>query len=463
MKPSSSRYPGPPILLSILGVIAGLAFCELMVPASLSSPEDLRWSAVLLGLGIAVGPLFAAIRRPESLLHPISVLLLALLYWVLLDLVQALYIPEVRDVGAVRAAFYAIALFAIGVCLAVRLPVVPLPAILVATAQRSLSARSIFILGILAFLVAFLRFAIPSEFDPVRMYNALFLSRWAAPWARGAYGGWDAFLDHLAYFGYLLPVLTILLLRAECRVTPRSMLLSLLAFIIMLLLAQGGGRRIVGALAASAGVAWVLTAKRKGKALIAISLLGVPALLFYLQYILFTRAHGIGGSEHVSVHALMSGGLYVDDNFNRLAQIIEIVPASVPHVGLNWLIWIAVRPIPRVLWPSKPDNMGFDLADYLGMHGVSLSTSIVGESYLAFGFIGCFLTGLVYGYAGRWLTTLLNYRANAGAVLLIALGLLALFVGVRSAIEAVLFSYAILAWIVLSHLIAPASRKSTPR
>jgi len=35
--------------------------------------------------------------------------------------------------------------------------------------------------------------------------------RWAAPWGRGQLGGWDAFLDHLQYFGYLLPVLTVVI------------------------------------------------------------------------------------------------------------------------------------------------------------------------------------------------------------------------------------------------------------
>ena len=71
---------------------------------------------------------------------------------------------------------------------------------------RQFSPQFYFGIGVLAFGLAFLRFAIPSGFDPSVMYNALLEDRWSAPWARGALGGWDAFLDHLSYFGYILPV-----------------------------------------------------------------------------------------------------------------------------------------------------------------------------------------------------------------------------------------------------------------
>lgn len=455
---SFNRYPGPSNLLSGLAILAGVAVCVFLVPDVIYEPEDLRWAAIALAIGLALGPLVRALRRPESVLHPTSVLLFALIYWLLLDIMQAMYVPEVHEAQAVRAAFIAVALFAIGICAAALFPLVSLPKALRETAQRQIRARSLFVIGVVAFLIAFLRFAVPSNFDLLRMYEALFQSRWTAPWARGAFGGWDAFLDHLAYFGYILPALTVLVLRAEQRVTMRSAALGMFALVITLLLAQGGGRRIVGALVASAGVAWILTARKKGRTLIAALLFGMPALLLYLQFMLFSRVQGIAAAPNVSIGELMAGGVRVDDNFNRLAQTIEIVPRDAPHIGTEWLLWVLARPIPRVFWPGKPEGLSFDLPQYLGIQGTSLSSSIVGESYLAFGFLGCLLTGLVFGYIGRWIAPLLKYPANAGAVLLAALSLLALFVGVRSAIEAVLFSYAILVWIVLSQFIARHAR-----
>ena len=51
----------------------------------------------------------------------------------------------------------------------------------------------------------------PSGFNPLVMYDGLFVSRFAASWARGGLGGWDAFINHLVYFGYHLPTLTVIL------------------------------------------------------------------------------------------------------------------------------------------------------------------------------------------------------------------------------------------------------------
>ena len=68
-----------------------------------------------------------------------------------------------------------------------------------------------FTAGILAFTLAFLRFAIPSGFQLGDMFGALGGGRWEAPWSRGDLGGLDAILDHFSYFGFLLPVLTVML------------------------------------------------------------------------------------------------------------------------------------------------------------------------------------------------------------------------------------------------------------
>ena len=453
------RFPGPSIELSLLGVAAGSVVGIVLIPDSLTVPEDLRWPAVALSAGVLLGPLMAALRRPESILHPTSILLVGVFYWLLLDLVQALYLPEVRNPDVVPFGFLAIGLFAGGVCVAGAFRTAHLPALMVEAAQTRFGPQLLFKLGTIAFLLAFLRFAIPADFDLLRMFNALFLGRWAAPWARGAYGGWDSFLDHLAYFGYMLPALAVLQFRLENKLTWRVVLLAVMATVIVLLVAQGGGRRIIGVLVGSAGVVWVLTSRRKRASMLTLSIFGVPAFLTYLQYVLLTRSSGIGGAGSAAVGEVASRGISVDDNFNRLCQLIEIIPAYASHVGFDWVIWILVRPIPRALWPGKPDGVGFNLPEYLGMKGISLTASVVGEAYTAFGLIGCLVTGILFGYLARWLARLLEYRAYPGGVLMFALGLLALFVGLRSAIEILLMSYAIVAWIVLSHFIGRKTRR----
>lgn len=450
----NSGFNEPSSLVSFAAVLLGFVLEMVLLPYSPKTPEDLRWPASVFAMGLVIVPLVAAYRRPITILHPQSVLLCGIVYWLLLDLIQALYLPQVAGRDAIFLGFSAVALFAGGVCLAGMIRAPRLPRILMEAANKPLSPRLIFRIGLIAFALSFLRYAIPSGFDLVRMYDALFLNRWSAPWARGAYGGWDAFLDHMAYFGYVLPALTVLHYRAAGRRNWQTAMLAVFSVIIILFIAQGGGRRIVGALLASAGVVWVLTARRAGRSIFVLSLAGIPALLAYLQYILFTRGAGMGRVSWFSPGGIFTQGVQVDDNFNRLCQLIQIIPDHVKHTGFDWVIWFLARPIPRVLWPGKPTGLGFDLSAFLGMQGVSLSSSVIGESYIAFGFLGCLVTGFVYGYLGRGLSRLLELKNQPSAVLMYALGLLALFVGLRSAVEVMLFGYALLAWILLAHFLA---------
>lgn len=447
------KLQGPPILLSVIGVVVGCIGGILLVPHGPLVPEELRWSGIAFAGGVVFGPIMAAARRPDSLLHPVTLLLVGIVFWLLLDLIQARYLPEVADMLSLRLAFFAIGLFGVGILLGSAVHPPQLPALMVNAARVSLNTRLLFRLGVLAFVLSFMRFAIPANFDLVAMYNALFVNRFSAPWSRGALGGWDAFLDHMSYFGYLLPSLAVLLYRSESKISWRAIVLASMAVVIGLLMAQGGGRRTIGALALSGGLVWVLTARSKGRALLLTGMLGLPPLMMYLQFILLTRSSGMGMANSIDAEDLFVNRFSVDDNINRLAQLIEMIPESFPHVGFDWVIWLLARPIPRVFWPGKPEGVGFDLAAVQGMSDVSLTFSVVGESYLAFGMVGCLVVGLMYGYISRWLTQLWDYREYPGAILMYSLGLLSLFVGLRSAVEFVLLSYGILAWILLAYFI----------
>jgi hypothetical protein len=129
-----------------------------------------------------------------------------------------------------------------------------------------------------------------------------------------------------------------------------------------------------------------------------------------------------------------------------LSQVIEIVPADHPHVGLQQLWFTAVRPVPRVFWPGKPVDPGFDLPSIVGLKGVSLSTSIIGEWYLSFGWIAVVFGGWLHGRLARTANVLRDdpqYRANP---IVYGLSVMVLVCGMRSMLELVLMSYALVAW-----------------
>jgi len=441
----------PSALLCMAGILSGLIGAVITAPESLDDRTSLQIPAACLMVGFLAGPVVSSVRRTTAILHPTSLMLLGLCYWVLLDLVQAVYpLDDITASGAVGA-FFALSLFALGLCVAHFFKPLRLPLFVTNSASLVLNEKRLFKIGIVAFILCFLRFAIPSNFDVFAMFSALSGSRWSAPWSRGQLGGWDAFLDHLSYFGYFLPTLTVAFYRSAGRINYRFWILVLCSVIVALFISQGGGRRTVGAMVLSACFFWIITSEKPFKSLIRFSMTALPILLIFLQAMLFTRNTGYESVfSEFSVNESMKEGVRVDDNFIRLTQIVEIIPKEASHTGFSWVLWVLVRPVPRVFWPGKPMDPGFDLPQHIGREGASLTSSIVGESYMAFGFLGCLIVGICYGMVGRSFKRMLDGNKTFSGLIIYTAGLLALFVGLRSGIELMLFSYVILAWIVAS-------------
>jgi len=144
--------------------------------------------------------------------------------------------------------------------------------------------------------------------------------------------------------------------------------------------------------------------------------------------------------------------LRVDDNFYRLCQIIQLIPAQYPFVYQKYLVYVIVRPIPRVLWPGKPVDPGFDLPTALGVEGLSLSYSVIGELYMSLGLIGVALGGWLYGRIASTASGLLARCRTQGALVIYSIVVMALFSGMRSILELILVSYVVLAWVGITHL-----------
>jgi len=115
---------------------------------------------------------------------------------------------------------------------------------------------------------------------------------------------------------------------------------------------------------------------------------------------------------------------------------------------------ILVRPVPRVFWPEKPVDPGFDLPPAVGVEGVSYSYSVIGELYMSLGFIGIALGGWFYGRVAAMARGLLRRSQTLAALLMYSVVVMALFSGMRSTLELVLVSYVVLAWIAISKVFA---------
>ena len=443
--PSERSEAGVGFAATTVGLLIALA----VFPDDPSPSGALTIPAIVLSAGILLVPILNAIRRSPRLLYAESLVAVGFVFWLLLDLVQGAY--DLRDAPdwAIRDAFIAIGVSAAAMWVGMAGRPWPIPKWLSDIATRPMDTRTVGRLVPVCFILGMFNYAFSVNFDLPVMFSYLGEQRWAAPWGRGQLGGWDAFLDSMQYFGYVLPSLTALLI-ARTGFNVQAWLSILMSGMMLVFLSQGGGRRIIGVTVGAAIIVWIQAQQVLRVRRLTIAAAAVVALLTAMQLMLNIRT---GGYE-----AFMFRGqsdydyLHVDDNFLRLAQVIEIVPAEHPHVGLQQIWFTIVRPVPRVFWPNKPVSPGFDLPAMVGLKGVSLSTSIIGEWYLTWGWLTVIFGGWLHGRLARTVNTLREreeYRTNP---IVYGLAVMVLVAGMRSMQDLIIMSYALIAWWLANRL-----------
>lgn len=432
----------------LLGALAALA----TLPDDPQPEGALFWPAVCLTCGLLSVVILRLRRDIRSILRADNILMLGLVYWLLLDPLQSAYPFWGVNNQAAATAFSAIALFALAILLGASGRGWFPPRFVLRSVETSISARQIFRAILICFALGIFYFAWSSSFDLSVMIDNLGESRFSAVWSREALGGWNAFLDHLVYFGYALPALTVILAFRRGWLHPTTVVAVILTLVMVLFLAQSGGRRIVGVVVGSGLLCWLLMQGRFGIRQILVGGAVVAALLSALQVMLQARTVGFESylSSEEKVETLTS--LRVDDNLLRLSQIVMLFPDVQDFVGVQPLIYTAVKPVPRVIWPEKPVDPGYDLTMMVGLADVQLTSSIIGDLYASYGLLAVALGGFVLGRLSGALNHVLARSGGTTKPVVIGLGVMALFVSLRAMNELVLMSYSLLGWFVISQL-----------
>jgi len=418
------------------------------------TPGALRAAGLWLGGGMLIVPLLRIRQGLWAILRPEHILMVGLCYWLLLDLLQGLNPLYGVNRDQIVTAIVAIGVMAAGIWLGNLGRGWSLPSIVTNTAQSVITDSALNKAIGLTFILGMSKFVVGSDFDLSAMFSALGEPRWSAPWGRGRLGGWDAFRDHMQYFGYALPALTVVLAQRRGWLRPSVLVGTVFSIIILLFLSQGGGRRVIGVVVGSALLCWLLLQSRLNLKTLSVAALITALLLLFMQQMLTYRNVGFKALQQDGVQTTAYSQLHVDDNFYRLAQIVQFIPATQPYVYHQAVVYALVRPVPRVFWPGKPISPGYDLPRLLGLKGVSLTTSTVGELYASYGLVAVFIGALLLGRLARMWSRILELPASVSGALTYSLGLMAMFAGLRSMQDLVIMSYGLLGWFVVSHLVA---------
>ena len=439
------------VLGCLFSLVGTYASAYMLFPADPTPRGALVMSGTVLAAAIVLVPFLRVLGGSDEVTNAENFVALGYVAWLLLDLIQGAYVLDEAKDESLRMALVAIGLSASVMWIGAAAVGWRIPGWVAEGVNVPLTAETISRAIPICFGLGMFNFLYSVDFNIPVMFSYVGQERWAVPWSRGQLGGWESFRDQAQYFGYVLPALTALYISKRGLFSGGSVFAILCSAIMLVFLSTGGGRRIIAVTVGAALLVWVqANPTMRFRNLIVVGV-GTLALAWTAQFMLNTRTLGYAESRLTESEY---DYLHVDDNFLRLAQVIELVPLRRPFVEYQQLFFTLVRPVPRVFWPGKPISPGFDLPTEVGLKGVSLSTSIIGEWYISYGWFAVLFGGWFHGRLAATANRLRELGNSAGNPVVYSLTVMVLTAGLRSMQDLVLMSYALVAWWAVSRYTA---------
>lgn len=276
------------------------------------------------------------------------------------------------------------------------------------------------------------------HFDVLKMIDFFMAPRFTQPWSRGRLGDWKALLYELAMFIQLLPPLAGIMLARAQRYPLWHIVLMIAALLLTLFYGFASGTRNIFAgflVTFIIGYSLALPPNRS-RALIYLG--AVSALIMCLATFFMLQFRDMGLRNYIEAGQVFSQDtpeqrtLYVDYNLYTICRLAEAFPFNHPFLGFEIPYQALVRPIPRALWPGKPEGLSRTIEDVMNVEGLTISASFAGEAYMSGGIGTVFLIGLALAAFMGWWSALGSPRNSEFGHLIYASGFVAAVISMRS-------------------------------
>ncbi len=307
------------------------------------------------------------------------------------------------SVEATRLVLLGLAALAVGRHLVPPLTERPRPA----ATGPPLDLREAFWALVACFVLGFLYMFATVGFNPVTLVRELFQPRFSQPWARDRLGDWRALFSELQLLRYLIPPLAahLLVRRRELPIWQTAVTALLLGFLFLASFASGTRSVFFAHVATFAGgLVWSLPRVKRWHALTA-AVTGTLLLVLVTGFALQFRRTGLAGLGQTTGAKPLDSGfrLMVDYNLRTIALLTAEFPEQSAHLGWEIPMHVAVRPIPRTLWPGKPEKLSVSMEEVVGIPETSISSSFAGEGFMMAGAWGVLIFGTGLGaLAALW-------------------------------------------------------------
>jgi hypothetical protein len=286
--------------------------------------------------------------------------------------------------------------------------------------------------------IGYLNMLLAVNFDVFEMIRYFMAPRFSQPWSREKFGDWRALLYELGMLIQLIPPLAGIMLARAHRYPKWHLLLmvGVLGLTFFYGFASGTRNLFAGFLVTFLiGYSLAVPPYRTRELLYlggASAVLMCGATFFMLQF----RDAGLQNYMSAAYVPPPDSGekrtLYVDYNLFTICKLAEAFPRTHPFLGFEIPYQALIRPIPRALWPGKPQGLSTSIEDAMEVEGLTISASFAGEAYMSGGIAAVFIIGLALGAFMGWWSALGSPRNSEFGHLIYASGFVAAVISMRS-------------------------------
>ena len=379
-------------------ILCGLATAGVILPTD-SASDIFTVAAVAVGVSLGIASYIEATAGVRNLIRVDIVML-----WVLYGLIFFEFLftqpgideavsPAAASNGTI-AALLGFAGIVIGRQLVPRRFKVP-PVL----SQRNVPPGTVFALFLVAAFVGYLHILLAVNFDLFEMLRQMELPRFSQSWGRGKYGDVYSLLYELGMLMYLIPPIAgIVYARAKEFKASYKVIVTAVLVLTLYYGFVSGTRNIFGTYVITFAAVYFMTKPgiTRGRVLVQGSLM---MIFLVIAMILMLEFRGVGFKEFEFSKSRYDT-VFVDRNLVMISRLTEVFPSQYEFLGLEIPYNALTRPIPRVLWPDKPEGLSTSIeAAVGGVSGTTVACTFVGEAFMAGGLLAVVLFSLIFGAA----------------------------------------------------------------
>jgi oligosaccharide repeat unit polymerase len=412
-------------------IIFGLLLTALLLPSHSASAV---FSSAAVGVAISLG-VATAVELTVGVRNIVRVDLLVL--WVLygLTLLEFLFPqPQISSVVAPESAVNATHAVLVGFAgLALGRHLISNWSRYSEESFGDVSPGRIFLVFIAATLLGYLHILLAVDFDLFEAFRQMSLPRFAQSWSRGRYGDAYVLLNEVGALIYLLPPIAgLIYARSEEYNVVKKMIVTGVLLLTLYYGFSSGTRNVLATYAITFVGSYLLNKTNLGlRHLIFVVVPVLVGLFIGTAYMLAFRDVGLGeysfGDAEIDT-------LIIDNNMTVIARITELFPSAYDYLGLEIPVSGLIHPIPRALWPGKPESLSVSIESEMGVDpaAVTLTCTIIGEAYMSGGLLAVLITGMLFGALAESWNRLGRDAHSAFSQLLYASGFFCAALSVRS-------------------------------